>query len=37
MSSPEQLVRCVDRIEEDLQAIADTVLDINTRVWTDRS
>jgi septation ring formation regulator EzrA len=32
MSSPEQLARRVDRTEEDLRTIADTVLDINTRV-----
>ncbi len=32
MSSPEQLARRVDRTEEDLRAIADTVVDINIRV-----
>ncbi len=32
MSSPDQLARRVNRTEEDLRAIADTVLDINTRV-----
>jgi predicted house-cleaning NTP pyrophosphatase (Maf/HAM1 superfamily) len=32
MSSPEQLACRVDRTEEDLRAIADTVVDVNTRV-----
>ena len=32
MSSPDQLARRVNRTEEDLRAIAGTVLDINTRV-----
>ncbi len=32
MSSPDQLARRVDRTEEDLRAIADTVVAINTRV-----
>lgn len=32
MSSPEQLARRVHRTEEDSRAIADTVVDINTRV-----
>ncbi|MBF6558177.1 MAG: hypothetical protein IVW52_18890 [Acidimicrobiales bacterium] len=32
MASPEQVGRRVDRAEEDLRAISDTVLDVNTRV-----